>query len=73
MARGKKKYTPTEELEMIGSKIEAAEAEIKQLKSRKKELEKSIQETDLRELYDIVKKSGKSIVEVLAMVESLRK
>ena len=69
MPRGKKSYTPAEELEMINSKITAAEEEIKQLKSRKKDLEKIIEESEIRGLYDLVRKSGKTIVEVMDMIK----
>jgi len=69
MPRGKKAYTPAEELEMINSKITAAEEEIKQLKSRKKDLEKIIEESEIRGLYDLVRKSGKTIVEVMDMIK----
>lgn len=69
MPRGKKAYTPAEELEMIISKISAAEEELKQLKARKKELEKMIEETEIRELYELVKKSGKTAADVMDMIK----
>jgi len=69
MPRGRKVYAPAEELEMINSKIETTEEELKQLKARKKELEKIIDETEVRELYDVIKKSGKTVVEIMEIIK----
>lgn len=69
MPRGKKVLAPAEELEIIYSKIADAEDEIKQLKARKKALEKVIEETEIRGLYDVIKKSGKTIEEVVDMIK----
>lgn len=70
MARGRKSYTPEEELELTITKIENLENELKKLKSRKKELEKSMIEQEMSGLYDAVKQSGKSVADIIAMITS---
>jgi len=70
MARGRKSYTPEEELEIIKTKIEQIEDDLKKLKSRKKELEKSIIEQEMSGLYDAVKQSGKSVADIISLITS---
>jgi len=68
MARGRKSYTPEEELEVIKGKMESLEDELKKHKTRKKELEKSIIEQEMSGLYDAVKQSGKSVADIISML-----
>lgn len=68
MARGRKSYTPVEELEVVSYKIESTEQELKNLKSRKKEIEKLVRDEEISNLYDAVKQSGKSISEIVEMI-----
>ncbi|HJB92111.1 MAG TPA: flagellar export protein FliJ [Candidatus Eisenbergiella merdigallinarum] len=66
MARRKKNMTYEEELVFLESEIANTEETLKQLKSRKKELEKVKEQEELKALYDAIKGSGKTVEEVIA-------
>lgn len=70
MARGKKNYTLEEQLQMTINDIETYEQTIKTLKSRKKELEETIKQEKLTQLYDLIEESGKSLDEVKEMLSA---
>ena len=58
--------TYEEELVFLESEIANTEETLKQLKSRKKELEKVKEQEELKALYDAIKGSGKTVEEVIA-------
>lgn len=69
MARGKKNLTLEEQLEQITSEIESMETSIKELKSRKKELEEQVKMNRLSELDELITTSGKSFEEVKELLK----
>lgn len=68
MARGKKNYTLSEQLEMTNTEIVETEDKLKELKERKTDLEKQIEQQEITELYSVVKQSGKTIDEIKAIL-----
>ena len=65
MARTKKVVlTPEEQLEKLIADIETTEADLKEMKKQKKELEMQIKLDRLSELDEIITASGRSIEEV---------
>ena len=68
MARGRKKETRTldEQLQAVIGEIATYEEKLKELRSRKKEIEQKITEDKKEALYRAVMESGKSLDEVLA-------
>ena len=65
MARTKKVVlTPEEQLEKLIADIETTEADLKEMKKKKKELEMQIKLDRLSELDEIITASGRSIEEV---------
>ena len=71
MARGKKNLTLEEQLEQITSEIESMETSIKELKSRKKELEEQVKMNRLSELDELITISGKSFEEVKELLKQV--
>lgn len=67
MAR-KKKLTLEEELVELKKEAEKCEEEIKRLNDRKKELEQLIEQKQIEVLHQAVLRSGKSIDEVVALI-----
>lgn len=70
MARKKKNLTPEEELLGLVQEVEKCEDEIKRLSDRKKELKQLIEQKQMEALLQAVQKSGKSIEEVIAWINS---
>ena len=71
MARKKKKdLSIEEELMELGREITECENKIKQLADRKKELKQLIEQKQMEALLQAVQKSGKSIEEVIAWINS---
>lgn len=70
MARKRKNLTIEEELMELEKEITGCEDEIKRLSERKKELKQLIEQKQTEALYQAVLKSGKSIEEVLAWINS---
>lgn len=68
MARRKKNLTPEEELIELGKEAEKCEEEIKRLSDRKKELGQLIEQKQMEVLHQAVLRSGKSIDEVVALI-----
>lgn len=69
MARGRKKQvniTLEEQLEAINNEISACEEQIKELKQKRKEIDKLIKEEKKEALYKAVEESGKSIEDILS-------
>ena len=65
MARTKKVVlTPEEQLEKLIADIETTEADLKEMKKQKKELEMQIKIDRLSELDEIITASGRSLEEV---------
>lgn len=70
MARKKKNLTPEEELLELVQGVEKCEVEIKRLMDRKKELKQLIEQKQMEALYQAVLQSGKSIQEVIDLINS---
>ena len=70
MARRKKNLTTEEELMALQKEITGCEDEIKRLTDRKKELKQLIEQKQTEALYQAVLRSGKSIDEVIAWINS---
>lgn len=69
MARGRKKaLSLDEQLEQIVNEIAEQEQNLKDLKSKKKEIEKEIKSQKNEELLALIQKSGKSIDEVRSLI-----
>ncbi len=70
MARKKKNLTPEEELLELVQGVEKCENEIRRLTDRKKELKQLIEQKQMQALYQAVLQSGKSIQEVIDLINS---
>ena len=69
MARGRKKaLSLDEQLEHIVNEIAEQEQNLKDLKSKKKEIEKEIKSQKNEELLALIQESGKSIDEVRSLI-----
>ena len=69
MARGRKKaLSLDEQLEQIVNEIAEQEQNLKNLKSKKKEIEKEIKSQKNEELLALIQESGKSIDEVRNLI-----
>ena len=69
MARGRKKaLSLDEQLEQIVKEIAEQEQNLKDLKSKKKEIEKEIKSQKNEELLALIQESGKSIDEVRSLI-----
>lgn len=69
MARGRKKaLSLDEQLEQIVNEIAEQEQNLKNLKSKKKEIEKEIKSQKNEELLALIQESGKSIDEVRSLI-----
>lgn len=76
MARGRKKQenlTLEEQLEVLTKEITECEEHLKELKNKRKELNKQIEEKQKEEIYRAVIKSGRKIEEVLAALSADKK
>lgn len=68
MARGRKKQekiTIAEQLKLVETQISSLEEQLKDMRTKKKELLQKIKEEEKEKLYNAVVKSGKSIDEVI--------
>lgn len=70
MARRKRNLTLGEEILELEHAAESCEEEIRKLTDRKKELKQLIEQKQLETLHQAVQKSGKSIDEVIALINS---
>lgn len=71
MARKKKKdLSVKEELMELGREVIECEDEIKRLMDRKKEVKQLIEQKQMEVLYQAVLRSGKSIEDVIAWINS---
>ncbi len=71
MARGRKPaLTLDEQLDKITEEIENMETSLKELKNTKKDLEEQIRMNRLAELDDLITASGKSIDEVIELLNT---
>lgn len=70
MARRKKNISIEEELTNLQREAAECEDEIKRLNDKKKELQQLIETKQIETLYQAVLKSGKSIDEVIAWINS---
>ena len=69
MARGRKKaLSLDEQLEQIVNEIAEQEQNLKDLKSKKKYIEKEIKNQKTEELLALIQESGKSIDEVRSLI-----
>lgn len=76
MARGRKKQenlTLEEQLEVLIKEITECEEHLKELKNKRKELNKQIEEKQKEEIYRAVMRSGRNIEEVLAALSADKK
>lgn len=76
MARGRKKQenlTLEEQLEVLTKEITECEEHLKELKNKRKELNKQIEEKQKEEIYRAVMRSGRNIEEVLAALSADKK
>lgn len=76
MARGRKKQenlTLEEQLEVLTKEITECEEHLKELKNKRKELNKQIEEKQKEEIYRAVMRSGRKIEEVLAALSADKK
>ncbi len=74
MPRGRKKQESISleaRLADVTAQIEGAEEKLKALRSQKKEIEKQIEDQKKEQLYNAVVASGKSIDEILAVLNSM--
>lgn len=70
MARGKKKLTLEEQLEKITTEIENMKNSLKELEQTKKDLEEQIKMNRLLELDELIIKSGKTVEDIIEMLNS---
>lgn len=71
MARKKKKdLSVKEELMELGREFTECEDEIKRLMDRKKEVKQLIEQKQMEALYQAVLRSGKSVEDVIAWINS---
>lgn len=68
--RSKKNVSVEEELKELGREVAECEDEIKRLTDRKKELKQLIEQKQMQALYQAVLQSGKSIQEVIDLINS---
>lgn len=71
MPRGRKPLNPQslqEQMEALNRQIAEREEELKNLKSKKKELNKQIEAKQKDELYNAFMKSGKALEDILAVL-----
>lgn len=71
MARGRKKqenFTLEEQMNNLLKQIEEAELNLKNLRTKRKELESKIKEEQKEKLYKAVLDSGKSIEEIIESI-----
>ena len=66
MPRRKKNMTYAEEMVFLDNEIAKTEETLKQLKARRKELDKVKEQEDIKALYDAIKGSGKTVEEVIS-------
>ncbi len=69
MARGRKKkanLSLEEQLEAVNNEITACEDRLKELKQKRKEIDKLIKEEKKEALFKAVEESGKSIEDILS-------
>ena len=69
MARRKKNMTLEEEMAFLDGEITKAEAALKALKKRRKELAKAKEQEELQALYAAIKESGKSVADVISTLK----
>lgn len=73
MPRGKKKTaleSITEQLSQIDTQIQAQEEKLKDLEAKKKELLNLKKQQELENLYTQIKASGKSVEDVISILNS---
>ena len=70
MARKKKKITLEEEILELELEAEDCEEEIKRLNDREQELKQLIEQKQLEALRQAMLRSGKSIEEVISLIDS---
>lgn len=58
--------TYAEEMVFLDNEIAKTEETLKQLKARRKELDKIKEQEDIKALYDAIKGSGKTVEEVIS-------
>lgn len=70
MARRKRKLSLEEEIRELELEIENCGAEIKKLNNRKEELKQLIEQKQMEALHQAVMSSGKSIDEVISLINN---
>jgi restriction endonuclease S subunit len=69
MARGRKKYTLDEQYDLTVKQIGELEATLKDLKTKRKELEVSLKDRKLSELNNLIVETGLSIDEIKDLIQ----
>ena len=72
MPRGRKRVTPQtieERIETVDAKIGELKGQIKELRAEKKELEAEKERAEISELYRAMKASGKTVEDVVKVIE----
>lgn len=64
MARGRKNYTLDEQIENISKRIIELRTELDRLESEKDVLIEEKNQRDMKELYEIIKQSGRTVDDV---------
>lgn len=70
MARTKKPVNYTEEMQKIDEQIAKYKAMVRDLEDQKKAFQAQKEKADLNALYQLVKDSGKSIDEIVGMIQA---
>jgi septal ring factor EnvC (AmiA/AmiB activator) len=68
MPRGKKKMTLEEQLEQVKADIETTKAKLSELEQKEKDLNKMIEEEELRNLRGIIKEYGLSFEDIRTLI-----
>lgn len=69
MARGRRKYTLEEKIELITKEIEQTQQKLQNLQIELEELNTQKETEDLRKLKEVITASGKTIEEIISMIQ----
>mgnify|MGYP004531806761 CR=1 FL=1 len=70
MPRQKKPINYEEEISKIDMQIVKWKNTIKELEAKKNQLQQEQREQDINNLYNIIKSSGKSVTEILGLIQA---
>lgn len=69
MARGRRKYSLDEKIELVTKEIEETQTKLQELKAELKELSVQKGNEDLKKIKDAIETSGKTIEEIISMIQ----